>query len=136
MPDETPATKPGGPRLPPRWVIRFFWFAHRAIYSVTGGRFGLRPATPTKWGMMRLHTTGRKSGAERVAILGFFEDGANVVTMAMNGWGAPEPAWWLNLQAKSGDDRRAAERSSRGPWPSGHARGTATALGEVGGVRR
>jgi hypothetical protein len=21
------------------------------------------------------------------------------VTMAMNGWGDPEPAWWLNLQA-------------------------------------
>jgi hypothetical protein len=20
--------------------------------------------------------------------------------MAMNGWGAPEPAWWLNLQAQ------------------------------------
>ena len=49
--------------------------------------------------MMRLHTTGRRTGAERVAILGFFEDGPNVVTMAMNGWGAPEPAWWLNLQA-------------------------------------
>ena len=23
----------------------------------------------------------------------------NLVTMAMNGWGAAEPAWWLNLQA-------------------------------------
>ena len=22
-----------------------------------------------------------------------------MVTMAMNGWGDPEPAWWLNLQA-------------------------------------
>jgi len=32
-------------------------------------------------------------------ILGYFEDGANLVTMAMNGWAAPEPAWWLNLQA-------------------------------------
>jgi deazaflavin-dependent oxidoreductase (nitroreductase family) len=33
-------------------------------------------------------------------ILGYFEDGPNLVSMAMNGWGAPEPAWWLNLQAK------------------------------------
>lgn len=33
-------------------------------------------------------------------ILGYFEDGANLVTMAMNGWAAPEPAWWLNLQAQ------------------------------------
>jgi len=48
---------------------------------------------------MRLRTVGRRSGAERIAILGYFEDGPNLVTMAMNGWGDPEPAWWLNLQA-------------------------------------
>ena len=33
-------------------------------------------------------------------MLGYFEDGPNLVTMAMNGWGEPEPAWWLNLQAQ------------------------------------
>jgi deazaflavin-dependent oxidoreductase (nitroreductase family) len=33
-------------------------------------------------------------------IIGYFEDGPNLVSMAMNGWGAPEPAWWLNLQAE------------------------------------
>ena len=49
--------------------------------------------------MMRLKTIGRRSGQERKAILGYFEDGPNLVTMAMNGWGEPEPAWWLNLQA-------------------------------------
>ncbi len=32
-------------------------------------------------------------------ILGYFEDGPNVITMAMNGWADDEPAWWLNLQA-------------------------------------
>jgi deazaflavin-dependent oxidoreductase (nitroreductase family) len=32
-------------------------------------------------------------------IVGYYEDGDNLVTMAMNGWGAAEPAWWLNLQA-------------------------------------
>ena len=32
-------------------------------------------------------------------IIGYYEDGPNLVSMAMNGWGAPEPAWWLNLQA-------------------------------------
>jgi hypothetical protein len=31
-------------------------------------------------------------------ILGYYEDGPNLVSMAMNGWGAGEPAWWLNLQ--------------------------------------
>lgn len=85
--------------LPPRWFIRGAWVIHRALYSVTRGRFGLRPATDSTWGMMRLKTIGRRSGQERLAILGYFEDGPNLVTMAMNGWGAPEPAWWLNLQA-------------------------------------
>ena len=33
-------------------------------------------------------------------MVGYFEDGPNLVTMAMNGWGEGEPAWWLNLQAQ------------------------------------
>lgn len=85
--------------LPPRWFIRVAWVVHRAIYRLTGGRMGLRPSTATTWGMLRMKTVGRKSGQERLAILGYFEDGPNLVTLAMNGWGAPEPAWWLNLQA-------------------------------------
>ncbi len=32
-------------------------------------------------------------------IVGYYEDGPNLVSMAMNGWGEAEPAWWLNLQA-------------------------------------
>ena len=48
---------------------------------------------------MRLTTIGRRSGSERHAMLGYFEDGPNLVTMAMNGWGDAEPKWWLNLQA-------------------------------------
>ena len=87
------------PRLPPRWFVRTAWAVHRAIYSLTGGRRGLRRATDDQWGMMRLRTVGRRTGAERAAILGYFEDGPDLVTMAMNGWGDPEPAWWLNLQA-------------------------------------
>ncbi len=89
---------PGG-RLPPRFVIHAAWAIHRGIHRLSGGRMGLRPATEKTWGMMRLKTIGRKSGQQRAAILGYFEDGPNLVTMAMNGWGAPEPAWWLNLQS-------------------------------------
>jgi deazaflavin-dependent oxidoreductase (nitroreductase family) len=48
---------------------------------------------------MRLTTVGRKSGKERIAILGYYEDSPDLVTMAMNGWAEGEPAWWLNLQA-------------------------------------
>jgi deazaflavin-dependent oxidoreductase (nitroreductase family) len=87
------------PWLPPRWFIRSFWAVHRTVYKVTGGRLGLRSATADRWGMMCLRTVGRRTGKERAVILGYFEDGPNLVTMAMNGWGDAEPAWWLNLQA-------------------------------------
>jgi deazaflavin-dependent oxidoreductase (nitroreductase family) len=85
--------------MPPRWFVRLAWSVHRAYYRVTGGRRGLWKPRPGKWGTMRLTTTGRRSGSERVAILGYFEDDGNLVTLAMNGWGPGEPAWWLNLQA-------------------------------------
>jgi len=49
--------------------------------------------------MMRLTTNGRRTGQERSVILGYFDDGSNLVTLAMNGWADAEPAWWLNLQA-------------------------------------
>lgn len=103
---EAPTNDPGAepakekpPRMPPRWFVRTAWHAHRVYYRLTGGRRGLWEPKPGKWGTMRLTTIGRKSGTERVAILGYYEDGANLVTLAMNGWGAGEPAWWLNLQA-------------------------------------
>ena len=35
-------------------------------------------------------------------ILGYIEDGPNLVTLAMNGWADGEPVWWLNLQAHPG----------------------------------
>jgi F420H(2)-dependent quinone reductase len=97
----TPTTTDRGRRapLPPRWVIRAAWTIHRAIFALSLGRMGLRRQTPERWGMMRLTTVGRRSGRERHAILGYYEDGPNLVTMAMNGWGEAEPAWWLNLQA-------------------------------------
>jgi F420H(2)-dependent quinone reductase len=86
-------------RQVPRWLVKTIWTLHRAAYSTTRGRFGLRTPTATRWGMLRLTTVGRRSGRQRLAILGYFEDGPNLVTPAMNGWADPEPAWWLNLQA-------------------------------------
>jgi F420H(2)-dependent quinone reductase len=99
MTAEDGAAQHGRASLPPRWIIRSFWVVHRAIYRLTGGRLGLRAASDKSWGMLRLRTIGRRSGKQRVAILGYYEDGPNLVTMAMNGWGEPEPAWWLNLRA-------------------------------------
>jgi deazaflavin-dependent oxidoreductase (nitroreductase family) len=96
----TDVTKVPDASVPPRWVVRTAWVAHRALVSITRGRLGYRPATAGQWGMLRLHTIGRRSGQERLAILGYIEDGSNLVTLAMNGWGDGEPAWWLNLQAQ------------------------------------
>lgn len=87
------------PTVVPRPIVRMIWALHRAAYSITGGRFGLRPMTDTQWGMLRLSSVGRKTGKTRVAMLGYLVDGPNLVVPAMNGWAEPEPAWWLNLEA-------------------------------------
>ncbi len=93
------STKPASGRLPPRWFIRAFWVCHRALYRVTRGRIGLREPREHRWGMLRLRTTGRRSGAERAVIIAYLEEGPDLLLMAMNGWAEAGPAWWLNLQA-------------------------------------
>src|SRR5207247_4988190 len=49
-------------------------------------RTSIRARPTSRWTMARASRAG-------------FEDGPNLYTLAMNGWGDPEPAWWLNLQA-------------------------------------
>src|SRR5882724_6799625 len=92
-------TETSSPRIPPRWFVRVAWSVHRALYRSTGGRIGLWRPKPGRWGALRLTANGRRSGRPRSVILAYYEDGPNLVTMAMNGWGEGEPAWWLNLQA-------------------------------------
>lgn len=106
---------------PPKWFIRTFWAVHRAVVRWTGGRTGLWKATPEKWGTFRLHTVGRTSGKERIAILGYHEDGPNLVTTAMNGGMEGHPAWWRNLEANpdatielKGETRRVHARAAVG----------------------
>jgi deazaflavin-dependent oxidoreductase (nitroreductase family) len=74
---------------------------------------------------MRLKTVGRRSGKERIAILGYYEDGPNLVTMAMNGWADGEPAWWLNLQAhpEATVELKDGPRAVRGRAAHGDERG-------------
>ena len=109
------------PRVPPRWFVVIAWAVHRAIYRLTGGRRGLWKASPQRWGTMRVHTVGRRSGKERIAILGYHEDGPNLVTVAMNGWGEGDPAWWVNLKARpeatvelKGETRAVRARAAQG----------------------
>lgn len=107
--------------LPPRWVIHAAWRIHRGIYRLSGGRMGLSRPKPGGWGTLRLTTTGRRSGRERSVMVGYYEDGPHLVTMAMNGWGAAEPAWWLNLLANphataelNGEFRHVTARAATG----------------------
>jgi len=96
----TSAKSTKSPFLPPRWVITAAWRIHRALYRWSGGRFGLRDERADRYGLAQLTTTGRRSGQPRSVMIGFYNDGDDLVTMAMNGWGEAEPAWWLNLQAE------------------------------------
>lgn len=86
--------------LPPRWFVVSFWYGHRALVRATNARLGLWRPKQDAWGALRLMTVGRRSGQPRRVVLGYVQDGPNLITLAMNGWGAAEPAWWLNLQAQ------------------------------------
>ncbi len=57
-------------------------------------------------------------------MVGYFEDGPNLVTLAMNGWGDGEPAWWLNRQTNPDAriDVRAGERLVTGRAAHGEER--------------
>lgn len=88
------------PKLPPTWFIHTFWRVHRALYRLSGGRFLWTTASKRGWGALHLTTVGRRSGRERRVIVGYLEDGPNLVVLAMNGWGEGHPAWWLNLEAR------------------------------------
>lgn len=92
--------KPGQrARIPPRWFVRLAWFTHRGMYRATGGRLGLWRPKGSRWGALRLTTTGRHTGRDRSVIIAYLADGTNLVGLAMNGWADAEPAWWLNLRA-------------------------------------
>lgn len=92
-------TAPRLPSMPPPWFVHLAWRVHRALYRVSGGRFLWTPASRRGWGALRLTATGRRSGRERSVILGYVEDGRDLVVLAMNGWDPGHPAWWLNLEA-------------------------------------
>jgi deazaflavin-dependent oxidoreductase (nitroreductase family) len=87
------------PRVPPPWFVHAAWRVHRLLYRLSGGRFLWTPANKRGWGALRLTTVGRTSGQERSVIVGYLEDGADLVALAMNGWDEGHPAWWLNLAA-------------------------------------
>lgn len=101
------------PKLPPTWFKHAFWRVHRLLHRLSGGRFLWTPSSKRGWGALRLTTLGRRSGQRRTVIIGYIEDGANIVTMAMNGWDEGHPAWWLNLEANPDATIRLANQQLR-----------------------
>lgn len=100
-------------RLPPPWFVHAFWRAHRAVHRLSGGRFLWTTSSRRGWGALHLTTTGRKSGKDRSVIIGYLEDGDDLVALAMNGWDAGHPAWWLNLEARPDATVRLAHQRPR-----------------------
>ena len=107
------ATTTPTPKLQPAWFIHTFWRVHRLLYRLSGGRFLWTPASKRGWGALHLTTTGRKSGQPRGVILGYLEDGADLVVLAMNGWDEGHPSWWLNLEANPDAMIRLSGQESR-----------------------
>jgi deazaflavin-dependent oxidoreductase (nitroreductase family) len=70
---------------------------HRAIFNVSKGRiFGKAFGMP----LIKLLTTGRKSGKERATMLSVpIVSGERLVLVASFGGDDRHPAWYLNLQA-------------------------------------
>ena len=75
-----PATGP--PRHPPPWFVHTAWRVHRALHSLSGGRFVWTTSNKRGWGALRLTTIGRKSGHERSVIIGYLEEGPDLVALA------------------------------------------------------
>ena len=90
---------PRTPKHPPPWFVHPAGaFIERSTDSVAVASCG-RTSNKRGWGALRLTTIGRKSGQERSVIIGYLEDGPNLISIAMNGWDEGHPSWWLNLEA-------------------------------------
>jgi deazaflavin-dependent oxidoreductase (nitroreductase family) len=99
--------------VPPPWIVHTAWRVHRSLYRLSGGRFLWTPANKRGWGALRLTTIGHKSGHERSVIVGYLDDGSNLIVVAMNGWDEGHPSWWLNLQAQPNANVRLAGGATR-----------------------
>ena len=123
---------PRPPKVPPPWFVHTAWRAHRALYRLSGGRFLWTTSNKRGWGALSLTTIGRKSGQGRGVIIGYVEDGPNLVAIAMNGWDEGHPSWWLNLKAHPNAvvvGRPGSAPGARAPGPRAGTRSSVAALG-------
>lgn len=88
---------------------------HRGLYDISKGKLA---GTTGKMPVLKLTTTGRKSGEKRVTMLTTpVERGDQVVIVASFGGDDRDPAWYKNLQAQPD-----AEIELRGKTRKVHAR--------------
>lgn len=88
-----------------------FLRAHASLYARTGGRLGHRLAGVPA---LLLHTTGRRSGLRRTAVLAYGLDGSDLVVVASNDGRDEPPAWLLNVHADPAVAVQVARRSAAG----------------------
>ncbi len=79
-----------------RLVLRVLWRLHRFWFAVSGGRIGSRVG---QLPVLRLTTTGHRSGGLRSVMLNFVEDPRGFIVFGSNGGAETHPAWWRNLEA-------------------------------------
>ena len=84
---------------------------HQALYQRTGGLIGHRLAGSPS---LLLHTTGRRSGSPRTAVLIYARDGTDFVLVASNDGQDRSPAWFLNVGANPAVGVQVARRRADG----------------------
>jgi len=67
------------------------------LYHLTGGR-AYAGSTEDQAGILRLTTTGRKSGKQRMVHLMYIRAGSDYVITASNGGSQRHPGWYYNVQ--------------------------------------
>ena len=76
-------------------TTRLFYFFHRLIYRLSGGRIFTRSLGCP---VILLTTTGRKSGESRTTPIFGFPEGQSIVVVPSNAGKEHYPAWYFNLQ--------------------------------------
>jgi F420H(2)-dependent quinone reductase len=77
-------------------IYKLVMTIHSFLYRTTKGRFG---GKMFGFDVLLLTTTGRKSGKQHTAPLGYITDNGNYVICASNGGQPKHPAWYFNVTA-------------------------------------
>ncbi|HLY29848.1 MAG TPA: nitroreductase/quinone reductase family protein [Ktedonobacterales bacterium] len=75
--------------------MNYFWVA---VYNLTGGRLPQNGADDPV-GILKLTTTGRKSGQPREVSLIYIKHGSDFAVAASNGGQDKHPGWYFNLRS-------------------------------------